>query len=277
MRSLSLEDIKMTNEFTYYHASGDSLSFSMVPNMTWPDERDVAAGENLRGITNDPNKCLRTIKINSYITTANIPTINRYMKPDVVLDYDVAGTLQAAVSYYSAAYHDETTDANDDGAGDVIVCGDPAAINDAFYIGTNTQITLVYFDFFQYNAGTVEVTWEYYNGASWEALEGVDDGTAHFTADGYVSWILPPDWEQTTINSQGPYYYMRARVTTGDAGPYNEPLATRVYVYGQYPYCSMTLASGTTISFPCVMKQPTITKSNEGNYSISFEVTERTL
>ena len=72
-------------------------------------------------------------------------------------------------------------------------------------------------------ATSLGLVWEYWNGA-WTALSGVTDGTSGFTSTGlaYVSWTLPGDWATTTINSQGPYYYVRARV--GAASPSGQAL-----------------------------------------------------
>jgi hypothetical protein len=47
-------------------------------------------------------------------------------------------------------------------------------------------------------------------------LTGVTDGTDGFETSGenIVSWSTPSGWATTTVNAQGPFYYVRARLST---------------------------------------------------------------
>jgi hypothetical protein len=269
----------MTNEVVYTHASGDSLSFSGRPTLKWDNERSVTKQEGLMGISNDPNKCLRVVTMNSYIDTTDIPTLNSFMKPDTVIDYDAHTAVDAAITDDGGAMTDETTDANDIGANDVTILPAVPAVNDAFYVGSSVPICAIVFDIGTAGIGTWTVTWEYYDGDSWESLQGVSDETTGFTVAGdgqYVSWTVPPDWTTTTVNSQGPYYYVRGRVSAYTTVN-EQPLGDQIYLVGKYPYVTVTLATANTMVFPCQLQKPSVTKSNENKYGISLTIEERTL
>jgi hypothetical protein len=84
-------------------------------------------------------------------------------------------------------------------------------------VGQEHQFVTLDFDISTGAAGTHTIAWEYWNGATWGALGGVSDGTGSFTNTGpglTVTYTLPTDWDTTTVNSQGPFYYIRARVDT---------------------------------------------------------------
>jgi uncharacterized phage protein gp47/JayE len=51
---------------------------------------------------------------------------------------------------------------------------------------------------------------EFFNGSTFEAL-GHFDGTASFTQNGVIRFHSPEYWQKTTINGQGPYYWVRIK------------------------------------------------------------------
>lgn len=124
--------------------------------------------------------------------------------------------VNAAILYDDGTgYTDETSAANDATTDDVTLLVASPAVNDAFYIGYEFRFTEVDID-----VSTVAtdgtVVWEYWNGSAWAALSAVADETIGFTTSGSnsVVWTLPTDWATTTVNTQGPFYYVRARVAT---------------------------------------------------------------
>lgn len=91
---------------------------------------------------------------------------------------------------------------------------------DAFYFGYIKPISGVIFDLTTPGAGDWAVVWEYWNGATWEALGDVDDPTNGFLAPGgegtyAVSWTLPLDWQaQASPGGSGlTLFFARARVS----------------------------------------------------------------
>lgn len=122
----------------------------------------------------------------------------------------------AVISDDGGSFTDETTDAGDVGTDDVVLVPNPATANDALYVGFTFK-----FEEIVVNVSTAAsdgtVTWQFWNGSAWTALSGVVDDTDAFQESGEnsVSWTLPATWAKTTVNSQGPFYYVRALVATG--------------------------------------------------------------
>ncbi|HEX7317674.1 MAG TPA: putative baseplate assembly protein [Pyrinomonadaceae bacterium] len=62
-----------------------------------------------------------------------------------------------------------------------------------------------------------ELSWEYWNGGGWLALEDVLDGTAAMTAPGALVFTCPEDMALTKVLGQE-NYWIRARIAFGDYG-----------------------------------------------------------
>ncbi len=143
--------------------------------------------------------------------------------------------VQAAISEDGGAFTNETTDANDDGANDITLLPTPAAATDRFYFGYDVPFESIKVNVGTAGAGTYTLTWQYYNGSAWTALT-VTDGTTHFKTSGEneITFKAPDDWEPNTVNSQGPFYYVRC---TRDGGTQTtQPLGTRIIINkGQIP------------------------------------------
>ena len=141
---------------------------------------------------------------------------------DVLVRARNQGLPTAAVADDGGVLTDETAEANSGTVDDMTLTPATPAQNDAYYWGHPEQYAQMKINI-STAATSLGLVWEYWNGA-WTALSGVVDGTSGFTATGlaYVTWTLPGDWATTTINSQGPYYYIRARV--GSATPTGQAL-----------------------------------------------------
>lgn len=89
-------------------------------------------------------------------------------------------------------------------------------VNDACYFGYDVPFTEMVVDVTTAGSTDGVVVWEYYNGTSWVSLPELTDSTngLETAARNTVEWVLPTDWATTTINSLGPYYYVRVRITT---------------------------------------------------------------
>ena len=89
------------------------------------------------------------------------------------------------------------------------------ALNSACHFGSEVRFGELSIDAAALATGTWTLTWEYWDGSSWIALGDVTDGTAGFRTAGEqtVTFSIPDNWATTTINSQGPFYYIRARIS----------------------------------------------------------------
>lgn len=140
-----------------------------------------------------------------------------------IMDFETLDLVQNAFQMYAAiandggdagAFVDETTEANESTADDMTLLPAVPAVDDAYYFGADEAFISLEVNVNQ-GAGSWTITWEYWNGAAWAALSGVSDGTTGFTTSGInnVTFTLPSDWARNTVNSQGPFYYVRGRVS----------------------------------------------------------------
>ena len=132
---------------------------------------------------------------------------------DVVVRCRNQGFANAAIADDGGVFTDKTTASNSTTVDYITLLPASPVVNDAYYFGHNEEFGQLRLDLSQLGVGTWTITWEYWNGA-WTSLSGVTDGTSGFTSDGTVSWTIPGDWADTTINSQGPYRYVRARLSS---------------------------------------------------------------
>jgi hypothetical protein len=135
-----------------------------------------------------------------------------------VMERTVAVAVSAYLSDDGGVFTTDTTDANDADADDFTLLPATPVVGDAAYFAYPYRFTEV-----EINVGTGgvgnAVTWEYWNGSAWTALEGAVDNTNAFATTGTngASWDLPWDWEKNTVNALGPFYWVRARCTTAGA------------------------------------------------------------
>jgi hypothetical protein len=62
-----------------------------------------------------------------------------------------------------------------------------------------------------------EISWEYWNGASWWQIRGVTDTTQHLVRTGHVKFCAPPDLKELeVVGRKG--HWIRARLVGGDYG-----------------------------------------------------------
>jgi hypothetical protein len=109
-------------------------------------------------------------------------------------------------------FTDYTTELNDAAASDVDFFPGSPAVNDAFYFGLQTSFEKITLNVGTAGTGVYTVAWQYWNGSTWTALSSLVDNTSNFKVAGTntVTFDVPTDWATTTINGQGPFYYVRA-------------------------------------------------------------------
>jgi hypothetical protein len=147
------------------------------------------------------------------------------------------GNPNSSVQYDDGgAFTDYTTASNNSTTADVFFVPATPAVNDAWYVGSDTPFTDAFIKFSTQGVGTWTITWEYYNG-SWTALTGVTDNTTGFKAvttyPVNVTWTMPTDWTTVSINSVTKYY-VRGRVSAYTAIT-TRPVGTQVWVCDDTP------------------------------------------
>ncbi len=150
---------------------------------------------------------------------------------DILVRARNQGIAVAAIADDGGVLTDETDEANDVTADDVNLLPATPVADDQYYIAHAVdQFTRIKVDVTDINGSGSTITWQYFNGTIFTALSGVVDGTNNFENSGenIVSWDLPGDWATTTINTQGPFFYVRARLTT--LGSANQTRARRITV-----------------------------------------------
>lgn len=173
-----------------------------------------------------------------------------------------AGIINAAIQDDGGVFTDYSEEARDTTGGvgsanDVPLLPATPAVSDAFYFGGLAEFGKLTMDIS--TAGATYVgTWEYWNGA-WTALTVTDD-TSSFQTAGWndVTFTPPSDWSTTTINSQGPFYYVRFRVTTGGG---TQPFAETISLNDTVKYLPFnstgTIATGTGLTSTAVWLEDT--------------------
>lgn len=151
------------------------------------------------------------------VADALVTTVQAYaLRLDVTAV--AGGVVSAAIAEDGGVFTDETTEANEATADDMTLFpATPVADVDRYNFGFDSQASNFDLDVSTVGTGTYTVVWEYWNGNTWAALAGVTDDTTDFktTARNNVSWTVPSDWEKTSINGQGPFYFVRAEIQTG--------------------------------------------------------------
>ena len=157
--------------------------------------------------------------------TAAIRTWLRTHKVVQILMETVSGDFPSAVLFYddsAATYTDQTADAADIGASDVELLPAVPAASDITYFGHSAKFNCITLDMAVAANGSTSYVWEYWNGSSWSTLSGVAGDGATFLSTGgplviFFEMSSVSNWATTTINGQGPFYYIRKRITSTTA------------------------------------------------------------
>lgn len=163
-----------------------------------------------------------------------------------------SGIVAAVIQDDGGVYTNYTNDARDKtGTSDIVLLPAIPALNDAVYIGGFNQFSEIEVKITSPGT-TYSLTWEYFNG-SWVTLTATDStNSLQTTGWGKVIFTAPSNWTTTTINSQGPYYYVRGRVTTGGGTGVS---AEEITLSGTTKYLPFTLngtITGTGLSITAV-------------------------
>ena len=91
-----------------------------------------------------------------------------------------------------------------------------ASTSDYLYLGSSSTFGGVTFNF-KSRGANYNLVVQYWTGTAWVTLgpaNGYSDDTNGFQSSGPITWNVPLNWNTTTVNSQGPYYYIRISTTT---------------------------------------------------------------
>lgn len=139
-------------------------------------------------------------------------------------------TLDSARQDDGGSFTNYTTAANNDTTADVNLTPAAPAINDAFYFGHIARFNEIETLVSTAENATGVFAWEYWNGSTWSALTMASDSHNQFTRVGrrITKFTIPANWTTTTVNSAGPFYYVRCRVTTAGS----QAVASRIMLFG---------------------------------------------
>ena len=170
---------------------------------------------------------------------------------EIVLLDNVTPDLDAAIANDGGVFTNETTPAKNATADDMTLLPVTPVVNDAYYFGRDHKFDSIRLDISTAGAGTWTILWEYWDGDSWEALTVVKDETNGFTTGGtglYARWGIPGAWATTTVNAQGPFYYVRARVSAFTSVT-TQPLGQQTWALdGEVISCTRAHDSSTALS-----------------------------
>ena len=170
-------------------------------------------------------------------------------QPDAVLVEDNSGGTYEDMTAEAI----DPTDGSDLGSANdlfIMPSGATEAADDSFIVGAAEV-----FDIFSINLTTLGVqggatvlAFEYVTATGpdvWSTLSSVVDNTTEWTTGELVTirWQLPTNWVTTTINSQGPFYYMRVRIVSLAANYSTNPLATKLVINSRHAGITLDTAT----------------------------------
>jgi hypothetical protein len=139
------------------------------------------------------------------------------------------GAVSACIQDDGGVFADKTTEANSATADDVAFPTTPVS-GDAILIGGSYKFNRALINVTTAGVGTYTIAWKYWNGTAWAAISSPTDDTGALKTAGLndVTFTPPSNWAASTVNSQGPFYYIKAEI---DGGTHTtDPLIGQVYV-----------------------------------------------
>ena len=183
---------------------------------------------------------------------------------DVITRARASGLPTAAIQDDNGVFTDETTAANQ--ANTLLMNllpTVPVAGEDSYLFGHPEKFGKVKLDINTAGTGDYTIVWQYWSGGSpggWTDLSNVTDGTVggsplsgnsfSLTGLGYIEFDIPVNWALTTINTQGPYYYIRVAYTAGTVTvvPKGQRSSLDVQKYLPFVQNGIVTSSGLTVT-----------------------------
>ncbi len=162
--------------------------------------------------------------------------------------------LEGAFADDGGVITEETTGASTAAGLDLTLLPVVPAVDDAYYFGGHHEFTYLILAVGQAGVGTWTLTWEYYDGDSWEALADVTDNTDGYINAGErsVSFARPIDWAEFTLLAKTAFF-IRARVSAY-TDITTQPIGSQAeYETGQWWTWLPTIGAGEQASFNLYM------------------------
>ena len=152
---------------------------------------------------------------------------------DVVVRCRNQGFPSAAIAATSGGtvFTDQTTANNSSTINDITLLPATPSSGDAYYWGHAEKFNQIKINISQAtSSGFASLFWEYWNGSSWTSLSNLSDGTNTYQllGNGIVSWDSPAGWAKTSVDTLGPFYFIRARNISVAPGAGSQPLGRKV-------------------------------------------------
>jgi hypothetical protein len=152
---------------------------------------------------------------------------------DVIVRCRNQGFPSAAIAATSGGtvFTDQTTANNSSTINDISLLPSTPSSNDAYYWGHAEKFNQMKINISQAtSSGFATLLWEYWNGSSWTSLSNLNDGTNTYQnlGNNIVSWSTPSGWAKTSVDSLGPFYFIRARNISIAPGAGVQPLGRKV-------------------------------------------------
>lgn len=152
---------------------------------------------------------------------------------DVVVRCRNQGFPSAAIAATSGGtvFTNQTTANNSSAINDISLLPSTPSPSDAYYWGHAEKFNQMKINISQAtSSGFATLLWEYWNGSSWTSLSNLSDGTNTYQnlGNNIVSWSTPSGWAKTSVDSLGPFYFIRARNISIAPGAGVQPLGRKV-------------------------------------------------
>lgn len=207
-----------TGDLATLTAAGGGSEFATITD-SGSGDRFVATDGGLYVRIDDADTAAnigRVMRIVGFSESPTETTPGFFARTVFVLDSPEEIRIVSAQADDGGAFTDETAAARAyQTADDVTLLPTTPAVGDAYYFGNAVTFQAVRILHSTQGDGTWAGVWEYFDGASYVALSGVEDDTAAFRVFGEqeVRFVIPVDWTADTINSVTAFH-VRFRVTS---------------------------------------------------------------
>ncbi len=159
----------------------------------------------------------------------------------VFLEDTIRKNAVEAIQDDGGVFTDYTVPSTTAAPNDVPIFPDPFVVGDAFYFGYSQPFQGLTVRIDTPGEGDWEVSWEYWNGATWELLADVDDPTNGFkppdaiVGEYTIGWQVPLEWDALLSPSGSgiTLFFVRARVSVFTASTVSPVAGRLVYLVPQ--------------------------------------------